>query len=271
MITHANLHGNDELIKKSFMHDDRCDLVGWLPIYHDMGLIGNILQPLYIGATAYLMSPMAFLEKPARWLKAISRYRAHTSGGPKFAYDLCSRKVTDDEKRELDLSCWQIAFQRGRARSRIDARSIFGRFFGCRLCKKPASSLAMVWPRRRSLSPRRTVATALLYRALIVRRSNPARSCRAAATSLSISLRADMSGRGTHVEIVHPETFARCPKNEIGEIWVRGPGVAKGYWQRSEETARTFEASIAGEEGRHYLRTGELGFSIVERVTSRAD
>ncbi|MBL1255644.1 AMP-binding protein [Methylocystis sp. Sn-Cys] len=110
MITHANLLSNEELIKKSFAHDDLCDLVGWLPLYHDMGLIGNVLQPLYVGATAYLMSPMAFLEKPVRWLKAISKYRAHTSGGPNFAYDLCVRKVKEEGKKELDLSCWRIAF-----------------------------------------------------------------------------------------------------------------------------------------------------------------
>ena len=99
MVSHGNLMANQETIKENFGHDSQSIVVGWLPLYHDMGLIGNIMQPLYIGAPAVLMSPMAFLEKPIRWLRAISDYGAHTSGGPNFAYDLCVQKISPEEKK----------------------------------------------------------------------------------------------------------------------------------------------------------------------------
>lgn len=104
MISHGNLMANQQLIKRRFGHDERSTVVGWLPLYHDMGLIGNVMQPLYCGASAVLMAPMAFLEKPLRWLQAISDYRAHTSGGPNFAYDLCVQKISRDELAGIDLS-----------------------------------------------------------------------------------------------------------------------------------------------------------------------
>ena len=110
MVSHGNLMANQEAIKQGFGHTERTTVVGWLPLYHDMGLIGNLLQPLYLGATAILMPPMAFLEKPIRWLRAISNYQANTSGGPNFAYDLCLRKVTDEQMQGLDLTAWTLAF-----------------------------------------------------------------------------------------------------------------------------------------------------------------
>ena len=110
MISHGNLMANQQLIKRRFGHDERSTVVGWLPLYHDMGLIGNVMQPLYCGASAILMAPMAFLEKPLRWLQTISDYRAHTSGGPNFAYDLCVQKVSHEDLAGIDLSSWQLAF-----------------------------------------------------------------------------------------------------------------------------------------------------------------
>jgi acyl-CoA synthetase (AMP-forming)/AMP-acid ligase II len=110
MVSHRNLMANQWVIKESFQHTEHTIVVGWLPLYHDMGLIGNLLQSLYLGSTAILMSPLAFLEQPVRWLRAISKYRAATSGGPNFAYELCVRKVTPEQKRDLDLSSWTLAF-----------------------------------------------------------------------------------------------------------------------------------------------------------------
>ncbi|MDD5115074.1 MAG: fatty acyl-AMP ligase, partial [Methylobacter sp.] len=110
IISHGNLMANQELIKRRFGHNTNSTVVGWLPLYHDMGLIGNVMQPLYCGTSAILMSPIAFLEKPVRWLQAISDYRAHTSGGPNFAFELCAQKISADEKAGLDLSRWQLAF-----------------------------------------------------------------------------------------------------------------------------------------------------------------
>ncbi len=110
MVSHGNLIANERMIQRAFGHDAEGSVVGWLPLYHDMGLIGNVLQPLFIGWQSILMSPLVFLQRPLRWLQAISRYRAHSSGGPNFAYDLCVAKSTPAQRADLDLSCWQVAF-----------------------------------------------------------------------------------------------------------------------------------------------------------------
>src|SRR6185295_19699047 len=110
MVSHGNLLYNEQMVERAFEHNAESTFVGWLPLYHDMGLFGNVLQPLYIGAHSILMSPLAFLQRPIRWLQAISRYQAHTSGGPNFAYELCCDKITPEQRETLDLSSWRIAF-----------------------------------------------------------------------------------------------------------------------------------------------------------------
>ncbi len=110
MVSHANILHNQRMIRSSFDHNEQSTTVGWLPLYHDMGLIGNVLQPLYIGSSCILMPPVSFLAHPFRWLNAISNYQAHTSGGPNFAYDLCVQKVTPEQRHSLDLTSWRIAF-----------------------------------------------------------------------------------------------------------------------------------------------------------------
>ena len=110
MVTHANLLHNERMIGAAFRQDAHSVVVGWLPLYHDMGLIGNVLQPLHAGGSCVLMAPVAFLQKPLRWLQAIDRYRGTTSGGPNFAYELCLRRIGDLEKAGLDLSSWRLAY-----------------------------------------------------------------------------------------------------------------------------------------------------------------
>ncbi|BBU62179.1 non-ribosomal peptide synthetase [Methylosinus sp. C49] len=260
MVSHGNLSSNQLLIAESFAHDGDSDLVGWLPLYHDMGLIGNILQPLFVGATAYLMSPTAFLEKPLRWLKAISAYKARTSGGPNFAFDLCVSKIKEEDKRELDLTGWRIAFTGAEP---VRAATL-DRF---------AASFASCGFRRESFFPCYGLAEATLVVTAptygerissidIDRDASEAR--RVASTRNGRATRLIGCGHaweGHDVQIVDPDTSRRCSRGEIGEIWTAGPGVAQGYWNRPEETARVFEAKIAGGDGRPYLRTGDLGFA----------
>ena len=110
MVSHGNLLHNEIQLRAAFGTSEDSLVVGWLPLYHDMGLIGNVLNPLCVGFPCYLMAPVAFLQKPQRWLQAISKYRATISGGPNFAYDLCVRKTTEQQREELDLSSWNLAF-----------------------------------------------------------------------------------------------------------------------------------------------------------------
>ncbi|NJL28548.1 MAG: fatty acyl-AMP ligase, partial [Thermoanaerobaculia bacterium] len=110
MVSHANLIDNERAIYNAFGMSSDAVVVGWLPLYHDMGLIGNVLQPLFAGARCVLMSPAAFLQNPRRWLEAISRFRGTTSGGPNFAYEHCVRAIAPEQRLGLDLSSWRVAF-----------------------------------------------------------------------------------------------------------------------------------------------------------------
>ncbi len=197
MVSHRNLLHNEEMIRRAFGQSARSVVVGWLPLHHDMGLIGCVLQPLYLGARAVLMSPVAFLQRPARWLQAISRYRATTSGGPNFAYELCASRIDDEERSRLDLASWEVAFN-GAEPVRAETLERFARRFG------PAGFRAGAWypcyglaeatlfvagpPRDATAPPLASVAAAALEqgRAVPAAAGEAARTCsRAAAATLA--------------------------------------------------------------------------------------
>ena len=244
MVTNASLLHNQELMRRAFANDDTTIVAGWLPLYHDMGLIGNVLQTLYLGVSAVLMPPVAFLQRPLRWLETISRHRATTSGGPDFAYDLCARRITPEERERLDLTCWRSAFN-GSERVRPETLERFHRAF------------APCGFRREAFYPCYGLAEATL----IVSGAREPRAPRVDAPAGPAPLVS--CGVALHdggLRIVDPETLAERGPGEIGEIWLQSPSVARGYWRRPEETERTFGARLAGEPGAGgFLRTGDLG------------
>ncbi|MDZ4151835.1 non-ribosomal peptide synthetase, partial [Methylicorpusculum sp.] len=263
MVSHGNLMANQEAIKQAFGHNERTTVVGWLPLYHDMGLIGNLLQPLYLGSTAILMPPMAFLEKPVRWLKAISNYRANTSGGPNFAYDLCLRKVTAEQMQDLDLSAWSLAFN-GSEPVRAATMERF------------AEKFADYGFRRTSFFPCYGLAEATLFVAG-EKLSNSGSVMRAEANPAIRSVACGSAPDYHDIRIVDPETGELCREGQVGEIRVAGPSIAKGYWNRPEQSEHTFRARAtdtadidhpsAGTRphaekntAQAFLRTGDLGF-----------
>ncbi|HEV7786338.1 MAG TPA: AMP-binding protein, partial [Thermoanaerobaculia bacterium] len=262
MVRHGNLMHNEEMIRRAFGQDERSVIVGWLPLHHDMGLIGNVLQPLYAGARCILLSPVAFLQRPVRWLRAISRYRATGSGGPNFAYELCVRKVGPEQRADLDLSSWSVAFN-GAEPVRAGTLERF------------AEAFAPCGFRREAFYPCYGLAEATLFvaggtmgRRPRVARVEPAALERnevvAVAPEVPDARWLVSSGRpwmGQKIVVADPETGAACPPGWVGEIWVAGPSVALGYWRNPEATARDFHASLAGREGDGpFLRTGDLGF-----------
>lgn len=261
MLSHHNLLHNQRLIQSGFGHCKQTIVVGWLPLYHDMGLIGNILQPLYLGVPGILMSPYHFLQQPLRWLEAISRYRATTSGGPNFAYDLCVRRITPEQRAKLDLSCWRVAFN-GAEPVRAGTLERFAQTF--RSCGF----------RREALYPCYGLAEATLMVAGGLASSLPT-LCHVQECGLEqhrvVEGTAGEHGVRTLVSsgcaqldqrilIVHPEALSRCPDGEVGEIWVQGASVAQGYWGRTDETAATFGARLRESGEGPFLRTGDLGF-----------
>ncbi|MBX9790730.1 MAG: aminotransferase class I/II-fold pyridoxal phosphate-dependent enzyme [Pirellulales bacterium] len=261
MLSHANLLHNCALIAYSFEHTRSSSGVFWLPSYHDMGLVGGILQPMYVGRHSILMSPMAFLQKPLRWLQAISRYRATTSGGPNFAYDLCLRKVTPEQRDQLDLSSWTVAFN-GAEPVRNETLERFAEYFapcGFRAeafypCYGLAEATLLVSGGQKSWRPK--VESFDLRRlehdeAVVVPAAAPhARSL--------VSCGNDLPDQ--RIVIVDPHTAQPLAEGRIGEIWVTGPSIAQGYWERPAETEQTFRARLADGSPENYLRTGDLGF-----------
>ncbi|HEX8720045.1 MAG TPA: condensation domain-containing protein, partial [Pyrinomonadaceae bacterium] len=261
VVTHGNVLGNERMIQEAFGQSEQSVIVGWLPLYHDMGLIGNVLQPLYVGAPSILMSPAAFLQKPFRWLEAISRYRATTSGGPNFAYDLCASKVTPEQRASLDLSSWKVAFN-GAEPVRHETLERFAEAF------EPCGF------RRESFYPCYGLAEATLFVS-----GNSAGAGRIAAAFRRRPLEAGLAtpahtededtrtlvscGRtlgGTRAVVVAPDTLEECADGRVGEVWVAGPSVAEGYWNRPAQTEETFGARLARTGEGPFLRTGDLGF-----------
>src|SRR6185369_14116547 len=243
MVTHANLAHNQRVIQEACGHSEQSVFVSWLPPYHDLGLIGNLLQAVWVGAPCVLMAPVAFLQSPVRWPRAVSRYRATTSGGPNFAYDLCVRKIPEKEREGLDLSSWTVAFN-GAEPVRAGTLDRFSAAFspaGFRRsafypCYGLAEATLMVSGNRPGEGP------------WVRGSSNPIVGC----------------GRvlpGLEAVIVDPATAAPCAPGEVGEIWLAGGSVARGYWNRPRESAETFGARLSGDAADRgpYLRTGDLG------------
>ncbi|MEH1967247.1 AMP-binding protein [Nostoc sp.] len=276
MVNHGNLLHNLELIRKSFEHTPDSRGVFWLPPYHDMGLIGGVLQPLYGGCQVTLMSPMAFLQKPVRWLQAISDYKATTSGGPNFAYDLCVRKITPEQRATLDLSRWELAFN-GAEPIRAETLEQFAQTFadcGFRKeafypCYGMAETTLIISGGLKTTPPIvRQVNRAVLEKNQVVATADEQQDPKAIVGVGRTRL-------DQKILIVDPQSLTPCPPDKVGEIWVSSPSVAYGYWNRPEETKQTFHAyltdtgvseNIAGNGSAQvqslgpFLRTGDLGF-----------
>ncbi|HSF41300.1 MAG TPA: non-ribosomal peptide synthase/polyketide synthase [Thermoanaerobaculia bacterium] len=241
MVSHANLAHNQRVIQAACDHTEESVFVTWLPVYHDLGLIGNVLQATWVGAPCVMMAPVAFLQNPLRWLAAVSRYRGTTSGGPNFSYDLCARKIPAAERERLDLSSWRVAFN-GAEPVRAETLARFTETFavsGFRSgalypCYGLAEATLMVSGGRPGQEP---VVRDLGGRRLV--------GCGRILLDLSAA-------------VVDPETGTPSAPGNVGEIWVAGGSVARGYWNRPEETAHAFGALLPDGRG-PFLRTGDLG------------
>ena len=261
MLDHANLIHNSALIAHAFEHTRSGSGVFWLPSYHDMGLIGGILQPLYVGRPNILMSPMTFLQKPFRWLSAISRFRATTSGGPNFAYDLCVRKITPEQRETLDLSSWELAFNGAEPVRKETLDSFTETFEPCGFrreafypCYGMAEATLIVSGGFVSRPPVVGLfdADALADGRVVQRRPGAGGTCSLVGCGETLP--------DQRIEIVNPQTMATAAADEVGEIWVSGPSVAQGYWRQIDSSEATFQAYLKDSGEGPFLRTGDLGF-----------
>jgi len=259
IVTHRNIMANQRMLSSVFQTDRSTVIASWLPIFHDMGLIGNVLQAAYLGATAVLISTLGFIKSPILWLRTIERYQATFSGAPNFAYDLCVAKTTPEERAALDLSSWQVAFNGAepvRQRTLEEFCKAFAPAGFRRSAFVPTYGLAeatLVVSGNAGEGPRYFPADGRLLKAGSV----------ASASSTTAAQVLVSNGRIDHGDqelvIVDPVSLQRCSGAEVGEIWISGSHVAQGYWQRDEATRETFHATLPGSSTR-YLRTGDLGF-----------
>lgn len=266
MVSHGNLLANQRMIHQTFRGTRESIVLGWLPLYHDMGLIGNVLQTLWMGAHCILMSPASFLQRPARWLEAISRYGATISGGPDFAYRLCTEKITGPLSSTLDLSCWSVAFN-GSEPIRPSTMERFTDRFSSSGFKRsafvPCYGLAEA---TLFVSGKPAGDSPVLYRYeaeklrgnLVVLDERLVGNNNLLAGSGSVA-------DGLQVEIVDPETSTPAAFGHVGEIWVAGPSVAQGYWRSDGATEEAFRARTTISNA-SFLRTGDLGFRLGDEL-----
>ncbi len=261
LISHGNLLANQEMIQIAFEHHEQQARVAcWVPFYHDMGLVGHLLQSLYVGGICLIMPPIAFLKKPLRWLQLISDHQATSTGAPNFAYELCVRKIAAADRDALDLSSWKLALNGAEP---IHAATVerFIKYF------EPAGF------DRHTFFPSFGMAEATVFIAGSPRAIRPVKlwvdrsqlekhQVQIGLADSPQAIELVSSGHPAPFEtllIVDPESHQVLPPDKIGEIWLQGPHIAQGYWQQPEATEAAFQATIAGYPG-HFLRTGDFGF-----------
>jgi 8-amino-7-oxononanoate synthase len=261
IVTHKNLAANALTLQEGLGLSEKSVNVGWLPLFHDMGLIGNVLTALYVGFPCVLMPPGAFLQKPLKWLQAITKYRGTMVGGPNFGWDYCARVITDEEKAGLDLSSVVNAYNGSepvRAGTLEDFYRAFRQYGFRREAFFPCYGLAEATlfvsggPASRLPNVIEIDSEAL--------GQNRVKTAHGATAHSKEVVGCGSTWLDTRLKIVDPETGYPCGPDDIGEIWISGSSVARGYWGRPEETKETFNAYIADTAEGPFLRTGDLGF-----------
>ncbi len=277
MLSHANLAANAQAISAAFEVNDTSSSVFWLPVYHDMGLIGGILVPVWSGAPSVVMSPAMFLRDPFLWLEAISTSGATISGGPNFAYDLCARKVTAQQRAALDLSSWSLAFIGAETVQPATLARFAEAFAPCGFnprafypCYGLAEATLMV------SGPRANNGAAIhAFRrdALAQNQVEPVHGSPPCALDAHLLVGCGAPVGGLRIEIVDTETLASAAPDRVGEIWVAGESIGHGYWRNPEATSTTFGRGLGGVDHDQFLRTGDLGFVHDHQlyVTGRID
>lgn len=260
MVSHKNLLHNLAHIYHCFGHNDQSRVFSWLPHYHDMGLVGGILQPLYGGFPVYLMSPFAFIQNPYLWLKLISKYKITTSGGPNFAYDLCIEKISNEQKNNVDLSSWDLAFTGSEVINSETLDSFSRSFKQCGFCYHSfypcygmAEATLMATTGKKEQSPiLKTIDYMKFHDRQIV-------YCEAKEQGTKTMVSCGQTLSDQVLKVVDPHTRLELLDSSIGEIWLKGKSIAQGYWQKEKINQEIFGAYLDNEGP--FFRTGDLGFT----------
>lgn len=269
MVTHSNIVHNQKMIYESFRHDPSLVSVSWLPLYHDMGLIGNTLQPIFCGGSSVFFPPANFLQDPLCWLKAISKYRATTSGAPNFGYDLCVEKITDDEVQALDLSSWTLAYNGSEPVRGSTLQSFAKKFAPAGFksasfypCYGMAEATLLVSGGAKGKGPVTTSFNAAALKRDLAEVMDSSSAALPACTLVSCG----HTWGDQQVVIANPFTQTLQPPERVGEIWLKGSNIAAGYWNQPRLTAERFNAFLADTGEGPFFRTGDLGFFSKESL-----
>jgi acyl-CoA synthetase (AMP-forming)/AMP-acid ligase II len=260
-VTHANLVANLEMIRISYGNTASSTFVNWVPLYHDMGLILNALEPVYVGALCVLMAPNGFMQRPLNWLRAIHHYKAEVTSSPNFGFDLCVARYRADQMQDIDLSSWKVASvgaEPVRAETLRNFIDTFATHGFAREAMFPAFGMAegtllITGGSRGAGHLTQDISTAALQTHRVASPVDAADAQTVVGCGRAL--------QGEQIAIVDPETRSRLPLDRVGEVWVDGPNVARLYWRNESATAASLNAEIAGDtSAARWLRTGDLGF-----------
>lgn len=260
MVTQANVLHNMQVMQASCQHPKGAVVGGWLPQFHDMGLVGHMLLPLYLAGRYVFMPPMSFIQRPSRWLKLISQYRIFCSAAPNFGYEHCVNLIRESEDlSDLDLSCWKIALNGSEPVSAATMQQFSHRFYHLGFDQNaffPSYGMAET-TLFVSGGPQGTGVQSL--------------SLDKAAFELGrVEVKPDgvkvvccgAINKDFTVRVVNPQTFEICRSNETGEIWIAGESVAAGYLNQTAKTVTDFHAKLSNGDATPYMRTGDMGFIL---------
>ncbi|MGV9616926.1 fatty acyl-AMP ligase [Nocardia xishanensis] len=258
VVTHDALMHNQEVIRQSMGFHPGTRFVGWLPLFHDMGLMGTVVPVIYAGGRAVLLPPLTFVQRPVRWLRAVTRYRATITGGPNFAYELCCRRIPAADREGLDLSSLEVMFN-GAEPIRAETLTKFAAEFAGHGFDSNAfypcyglaeSTLMTTGPRRGTGAVTLTVSRDELAEGRVTPGAD-----QTLVGSGRVSLHRELL-------IVDPDTRIPAPDGQVGEIWIGGPDAALAYWGNDAATRDTFRAETVAPQSGPYLRSGDLGALI---------
>ena len=264
MVTHANIIANLRMLEETFSLDADTRMVGWLPLFHDMGLVGFVLLPIYLGCTSTILSPAAFLEKPARWLRAITKYGGTISSSPNSGYELCCTRIGPVDRDGIDLSSLKSALNGAEPVSAGTLRRFQESFADLgfeptafRPCYGMAETTLLISATDDG-PPIRVLRANGAHPSLPTDDTLPVAEFRVESADV---VSCGRPAAGTAIRIVNPATGVECADGATGEVWVHGDHVTTGYWNNPGATAEAFDARLSGDgDDRGYLRTGDLGF-----------
>ncbi len=267
MLTHQNFMRNSEMLDLASRMEgeflgERC--VSWLPLYHDMGLMCGVIQPVYFGSESILMSPLSFLQKPLRWLEAITTYRGTYAAAPNFAYDFCVKRIRAEQKNALDLRSWRFALNGAEPIRAETLRNFVEAFAPCGFAREaffPAYGLAeatvFVSGAAVNQAPKVLQVSRLALQKGVLKPCSEASEQRDVEELVSVG----QTYGGGKLCVVHPDSLKTLPEGEIGEVWLQSDSVGQGYWKKPERSREVFEATLAGASSgaEKWLRTGDFG------------